>query len=250
MAMGNLKARNASTALGLVWWFLNPLLLGAVYFVVFGLIIPVSRDLSYLLSGMFAFYYTSTSVTGGANSILSNAKLLVNVSFPRLIMPVVAVLEAGIGFLASLLGFYLIVGPVQHLVNGEGVLPSVRTLWLLPVVYIIHTVFNLGLAALAGRVAVPFRDVNNLIPYLLRLWLYVSPIIITAEFIADIPAGWQLRLFNLNPLVPLLGVYRAALTGGEFVSADLLTAALWAFGVAAIAIAAFVKYEGRMARYL
>ena len=250
MAMGNLKARNASTALGLVWWMLNPLLLGAVYFIVFGLIIPVARDLSYLLSGMFVFYYTSTSVTGGANSILSNAKLLVNVSFPRLIMPVVAVLEAGIGFIASLLGLYLIVGPVQHFVNGEGTLPSLEFLWLFPIVFVIHTVFNLGFAALAGRIAVPFRDVNNLIPYLLRLWLYVSPIIITAEFVADIPRGWQLRLYNLNPMVPLLSVYRAALTGADFVAADLVLSAAWAFGIAAIAIAAFVKYEGRMARYL
>jgi teichoic acid transport system permease protein len=115
---------------------------------------------------------------------------------------------------------------------------------------VIHTVFNLGLAALAGRIAVPFRDVNNLIPYLLRLWLYVSPIIITAQYISEIPKGWQLQLFNLNPLVPLLAVYRAALTGAELASSDLLAAAAWAFGIAAVAIAAFVKYEGRMARYL
>ena len=63
MAMGNLRSRNASTALGLVWWVLNPLLMGLVYYVVFGIILDVSRDLSYLLSGIFVFYYTSTSVS-------------------------------------------------------------------------------------------------------------------------------------------------------------------------------------------
>ena len=82
MAMGNLKSRNASTALGLLWWILNPLLQGAVYFVVFGLILNVSRDLGYLLAGVFVFYFTSTSMTSGANSIVQNRQLLVNPAIP------------------------------------------------------------------------------------------------------------------------------------------------------------------------
>ncbi len=249
MAMGNLKARNASTGLGLFWWVLNPLLLGAVYYIVFGIIVPVGRDLAYLLSGMFAFYFTSTSVTGGANSILSNARLLVNVSFPRLILPVVAVIESGIGFLASLVALYVIIGPIQFLFTGEGVWPSLTTLWLLPIIFPIHTLFNLGLAALAGRIAVPFRDVNNLIPYLLRLWLYLSPIIYGPAFIERLEEPW-IGFYQLNPMVPILGVYRSALLGYPFVASELLWSAVWAAGVGLVAIVAFVKYEGRMARYL
>jgi len=249
LAMGNLKARNASTGLGLLWWVLNPLLLGAVYYIVFGIIVPVGRDLAYLLSGMFVFYYTTTSVTGGANSILSNARLLVNVSFPRLILPVVAIIEAGVGFLASAVALYVIIGPIQLLFTGEATWPSLTTAWLLPIIFVIHTVFNLGLAALAGRVAVPFRDVNNLIPYLLRLWLYLSPIIYGPAFIARLEEPWT-TIYRLNPMFSLLGVYRTALLGYPFVPSELFWSVVWAVGLGVVAITSFVKYEGRMARYL
>ncbi len=243
MAMGNLRARNASTTLGLFWWVLNPLLLGAVYYLVFGIVLGVSRDLSYLLSGMFVFYYTSTALTGGANSIISNSRLLVNLSFPRLIMPVVAITEAGVGFLASIPALYLIIGPTQ------GVWPGIEFLWLFPIIFAIQTLFNLGLAAIAARIAVPFRDINNLLPYVNRIWLYLSPIIIPASFVTDLVAPWD-TLFNLNPLVPIIGLYRTALLGYPFESWMLGASLAWAIGLATISIAAFVKYEGRMARYL
>ena len=110
MAMGNLRSRNASTALGLVWWVLNPLLMGLVYYVVFGCILGVSRDLSYLLSGIFVFYYTSTVRDSGANSIILNTRLLVNLQFPRLIMPITALIESAVGFLVSIPALYLIIG--------------------------------------------------------------------------------------------------------------------------------------------
>ncbi|MCH7670500.1 MAG: hypothetical protein IIC71_15060, partial [Acidobacteria bacterium] len=105
LAMGNLKARNASTVLGLFWWVLNPLLLGLVYVLVFGVILK--RDTSsapdaipfvaWLLSGIFPFYFTQTALTGGVNSIVSNSKLLANVNFPRLVMPISSLIEAFVG---------------------------------------------------------------------------------------------------------------------------------------------------------
>ena len=243
MAMGNLRSRNATTALGLFWWVLNPLMMGAVYFVVFGLILDISRDLSYLLSGVFVFYYTSTSITTGANSIIQNRALLVNLHFPRLIMPITAVIEAGVGFLVSLPAFYLIVGPIQD------VWPPARIVVLLPIIFVIQSVFNLGLATLTARITVPFRDITNVIPHLLRIWFYLSPILYTAGQFASLP-DWAVRLYKLNPMVPMLAVYRSALIGFKFDPTDLIYSAIWAFGLAAVAITVFVKYEGKMARYL
>lgn len=243
MALGNLKARNASTALGLFWWVLNPMLLGAVYYIVFGVILDVSRDLSYLLSGMFVFYYTATALTGGANSIISNSRLLVNLSFPRLIMPIVAITEAGIGFLASIPALYLIIG------LSDGIWPEWNILWGLPIAFAIQTVFNLGLAAITARIAVPFRDINNLLPYVSRIWLYVSPIIIPASYAAGLKSPWD-TVYNLNPMVPIIGLYRTALLGYPFESWMLYAGLAWAIGLAVVAITVFVKYEGRMARYL
>jgi teichoic acid transport system permease protein len=111
-------------------------------------------------------------------------------------------------------------------------------------------VFNLGLASLAARVAVPFRDVNNLIPYLARLWLYLSPILYTTDVYDQFPEPWSSIAKIANPLVPILGVYRAALLGYAFHSEELIASIVWAVVIAAGAIAAFIKYEGRMARYL
>jgi teichoic acid transport system permease protein len=243
MAMGNLRSRNATTALGLLWWVLNPILMGMVYFVVFGLILDISRDLAYLLSGIFVFYYTTTSMTTGANSIIQNRAILVNLHFPRLILPITAVIEAGVGFLVSIPALYLIIGPI------EGIWPPRRFLILFPIIFVIQTVFNLGLAAMTARITVPFRDINNVIPHLLRIWFYLSPILYTAGQFGSLPS-WAVKLYNLNPLVPILSVYRSALLGYKLETADLIFAAIWAFGFAAIAITVFVKYEGKMARYL
>ena len=123
LAMGNLKARNATTTLGLLWWVLNPLLLGAVYWIVFGVLFNrrlVDNDIpfiAYLLSGMFPFFFTQSAMTGGVNSIVSNTRLLSNLSFPRLILPISALTESFVGFLTSLGVFYLVVG--CGLVVGE-----------------------------------------------------------------------------------------------------------------------------------
>lgn len=245
LAMGNLKARNASTALGLFWWVLNPLLMAIVYFIVFGLIFPRSDDtpfLSWLLSGIFAFTYTTTAMTSGANSILANSKLLVNVRFPRMILPVSALVEAGVGFLASLGIFYVLAWPF----NGIG--PS-RWLVILPLVFALHTAMNLGLAALTARLAVPFRDINNFIPHATRLWLYLSPIIWPVSFLNGKPE-WAVRILELNPMFGILSLYRTALMGYEFQPEAVVSAVAWVAVLGVLGILSFVRFEGNMVRYL
>ncbi len=246
LAFGNLKARNVATSLGILWWMLNPILLGAVYFLVFGVIFGVREGtddyLAYLLSGLFAFHYTGAAMTGSVTSILGNAQMLVNLRFPRLILPIAALVEAGVGFMASILAFYVIVGPV------EGVYPGPQLL-LLPVVFLLHTAFNLGLAGLAARLAIPFRDFNNLIPFLVRLWLYLSPILWPIEKIENTRDTIQF-IAKANPLFPILSLYRSALAGTRIEADALILAAVWAVVMATIGITAFVRHEGDFARYL
>lgn len=251
LALGNLKARNASTTLGLLWWVINPLLLGLVYFTVFGLIFQRTDleeglgFLPYLLSGMFPFYYTQSGMTGGVNSIVSNTKLLANLHFPRVVLPISALIESLIGFLASIAVLYMVVGPV------EGVWPSASIVWLIPTI-VVHTIFNFGLSTLVARIAVPFRDLNNLVPYFTRLWLYLSPIIYTPKLLnGDNVPDIVRTLVSLNPLVPILRLYRYSLVGIETdVSTAGLQAAAWAFAIALIGAFTFIRQEGKMARYL
>jgi teichoic acid transport system permease protein len=249
LAMGNLKARNASTALGLIWWVLNPLLLGLVYFFVFGVLFAGSSRppdyIAYLLSGMFVFYFTSQSMTGGANAILQNSKLLANLKFPRMVLLISSLIESVVGFLASLLVFYAISWPVS------GIHPS-RNILLLVVIFPLQTIFNLGLSAMVARLAIPFRDINNFIPYLTRVWLYLSPIIWQLTFLDN--AGDTIKtLVELNPMFHIIELYRTALIGYPgypFDATDLWITMAWAVVVFVFGVAGFIRYENRMVRYL
>lgn len=247
--MGNLKARNASTVLGLFWWVLNPLLLGLVYYLVFGVLFAGGNRpddyIAYLLSGMFVFHFTNQSMTGGANAILQNAKLLANLKFPRLVLLISSLIESSVGFLASLFVFYAIAWPTV------GAHPS-RYLLLLVVVFPIHILFNLGLSAIVARLAVPFRDINNFIPYINRLWLYLSPVIWPLSFL-DNASPTMRTLVELNPMFHLIELYRTALIGYPtypFQLEDLLISLAWAVGTFVVGVAGFIRYETRMVRYL
>ncbi len=246
LAMGNLKARNASTTLGLFWWVLNPMIMAAVYFLVFGLILDGRRGepqfVAWILSGVFVFNYTSTAITSGANSILSNGRLLINIRFPRLVLPISAIIETGAGFLLSLGVYFLIAWP------ADGVVPGLTVL-LLPLVVVLHTVFNLGLAGWAARLAIPFRDINNLIPHLTRLWLYVSPIIWPLTFLRD-RGGWVEDVAVINPMFGLLSLYRTALMGRDPDLTAVLLAVGWTLLVGVGGILSFVRHEGNMVRHL
>ena len=243
LAMGNFKARNASTALGLFWWVLNPVLLSLVYWVVFGFIFPGTRDIVYLMSGMFVFHFTAQSLTGGANAVLQNSKLLTNLKFPRLILPLANLIEAVLGFVVSL-GVLLV---AQLIVNG--VVPNKRLVLLVAIVPL-QFMFNLGLASVAARLAVPFRDINNFIPYVNRIWMYLSPIIWPLSMLAT-ERGERIAPFvEKNPLFPMISVYRAALLGEPFDRSMLLRSAVWALVVGLLGVALFVRYEGKIARHL
>ena len=249
LGLGNLKARNASTSLGLFWWVLNPLLLGGVYFLVFGILFGGARPddfLIYLLSGMFPFHFTSQSMTGGANSIIQNSKLLANLRFPRLLLPISTLIEALAGFLASLVVLFVII------IIGQAILPGTYLsfrLAYLPAIIAIHLIFNLGLGAIAARLAVPFRDINNLIPYINRIWLYLTPIIWPLSFLDS--AGPTIKsLVQFNPMYDVVGLYRSALLGTPLIMDEVVGAIIWALVVGVIGVTLFVKYEGHMVRHL
>lgn len=255
LGLGNLKARNASTALGVFWWILNPLLLGGVYFLIFGVIFGGRRPpdfLVYLLSGMFVFHFTSQSMTGGANSIIQNSKLLANLRFPRLILPISALIESLVGFVASLLVLIPTIGIMQFVLLANGTIEDPYLgyrLLFLPAIIALHVIFNLGLGAITARLAVPFRDINNLLPYVNRIWLYLSPIIWPLAFL-DNASGTIQSLVRLNPMFDIIGLYRSAFFGTPIHADQLLTTLVWVVVVGGLGVAAFVKYEGHIVRHL
>jgi teichoic acid transport system permease protein len=191
---------------------------------------------------MFVFHFTTKTMLGGARTILGNAKLMVNLRFPRLLLPIASIIEAGLGFIVSLLTFFVLILPIARIWPGADIL------WLIPI-FVIQVVMNVGLTALTARLTVPMRDVGNLLPYITRLWLYLSPIIWPLDRLDGAP-GWVNDLVRLNPMFYFLKVYRGGLTGSEFTMTDLGIAAGFALTVAIVGITTFTRFEGRFAQYL
>jgi teichoic acid transport system permease protein len=246
LALGNIAGRHASDVLGILWWAINPLLHTAVYFLVFGLVLGGRKGdpayLAYLLSGLFAFRYLSFSMTGSAKMITNNAKLVTTIKFPRMVLPIAALIEGLMAFVVSLATYYLLVAPIN------GIYPTV---WLafFPVALILHTAFALGLGALTARLAVPIRDVKNFIPHLTRMWFYLSPILWPLSLLED-KELWIRALMKSNPMYAFLSLYRTALLGRPFELDMLLASIGWATVALVIGIRTFVKNEGSMGRYL
>lgn len=239
-----LRSENTLTVFGQLWMVLNPLLLAAVYFLLVGVLSRGSKPLdmgffSSLTAGLFAFYFVSNCMTAGAGSIVGGGKLLLNTSFPRLLMPFAAVRTAFFRFLPTIpvyLFFHILAGNPWTF----GTLASLGFLFLI-------VVFGLGIAAFFATVQVYFRDATSFLPYLNRIWLYLSPVIWTID---DLPKSFHkvLSFLPFNPLYSLLGGYREALVEGKMPDLSVwLIAAAWAFGTLALGSLYFMSREREFA---
>ena len=123
----------------------------------------------HLLAGLFAFYFISGCITTGAASITGGGRLVMNMAFPRLLMPFSAVRTAFFRFLPTMAVYF-----VFHIIGG---LPWSPTMLLALVFLALMIVFGLGAAAIFATVQVYFRDAASFLPYFMRIWLYLSPVL-------------------------------------------------------------------------
>ena len=247
LAMATVRARHSSTALGLFWWLLDPLLLGAVFLLVFGVILDTRKGdpnyIAFLLSGLFAFTYTRETMTAGAAAITMNTHLIETRRFPRLLLPLSAVLEGLVAFTFSLVPFYLIAG----LVGGDW--PGTFT-WILVPTLVLHTMFNLGLSLVVAELVIPIRDIGNVVGYLSRIWLYLSPVIFPLDERLKNAPDAIVGILHLNPMAAYLGLYRAGLLGREIEPYYWWGSAAWAVGMLVVGVFTFRRIEPKLARYL
>jgi teichoic acid transport system permease protein len=239
LARSDLRSKHYNTALGQAWLILNPLLLGLVYF---ALVQIIGRKggtveaLAQLLLALFAFRLVSQSVGQGARSVVGGGKLILNTAFPRTLLPLSAVLTCFMLFLPNL-GVYAIV----HGIAGMPV--NVQLLWGIPIIAMM-VVFAAGAAMLVAAVQVYFRDFTNFLRYMLRIWLYTSPVLWTAS---QVPEKYQSLLY-LNPLYPPLTTLNEAVNLGKTPSAGLLLLTLaWAVGALVVGGLFFISREREFA---
>jgi teichoic acid transport system permease protein len=258
LARGNLAARNSESALGKVWWVLNPLIMSGVYFIVFGLILKGSERskadfLGYLIIGVFVYRFMAQGLIDASKLLLSNEKLIINIRFPRLVIPIAAVIESLSMFVISLPVFYVLVSPIsciQALGNAEVtcVVPTWRVA-ILPVPILLLGLFTLGVSSFVARWVLPVRDVRDMIPHVTRIWFYFSPILWGTERLQSFPT-FARQLIELNPMYSFLSLFRFAMIGDPFSSEALLKVLAWTLVAAVGGIWIFTRNEDEMARYL
>ena len=206
LSSSTMKAANSLTVFGQLWLVINPLLLALVYFLLVNVIAGGRpRGLEYfahLTAGLFTFYLVSGSMATGASSVVAGGKLLMNTSFPRLLMPLSAVRTAFFRFLPTLPIYFVI-----HLLAGNPI--RWQTLTALPFLAMLIG-FSAGLAAFFAALQVYFRDTTSFMPYFVRIWLYLSPVI---WLISEVPNSLK-PFVLLNPVYPMLGGFTEALVQG------------------------------------
>ena len=201
------QSSNAESRLGQFWQVLNPLLNIAVYFLIFGVLFKANRSvpdyISFLVIGVFVFTYTQQTVLGGARSISSNLGLVRALHFPRALMPLSVVIEELFTLATAMTICVVIV-----LLNGEGITFA----WLLlPVTLALQTMFNFGLALTLARMTERVRDVAQLLPFLLRTWLYLSGVVFPIQTFAAEHKGVVGFLLTFNPGAVYIELARDAL---------------------------------------
>lgn len=236
LSRSTLRTQNVDTLLGSLWLVINPLLLGSVYY----LLADVLRGgkhpdgyFAHLLAGLFAYYYVTGCMQQGARSIVGSGKLLINTAFPRVLLPLSSTLVAFWRFLPTLLVY-----AVAHVASGQPVDWQIA-LGLVSVAQM--TVLGAGLAMFFATLQVYVRDTATFLPYLIRITLYLSPVLITVD---KFP-GWS---HPIHPFFYILASWSKSLVYGESVPLTWwLGGWAWALGVFVIGWVFFVSREREFA---
>lgn len=229
-----LREQNYGSVFGQLWLVLNPLLLSAVYFLLI-YVIGGSSDATrfgHLTASLFLFYLVANSLTGGVKAITSGQRLIMNTSFPRVMLPISATVIALFKFIPTLIVF----GFIHVLIR----LPySWQMLWAIPILAI-ALVMALGMAILISCINVYFRDISSMLPYLTRSLLYLSPILYVASSISD-----RIKTFEIaNPIFYLLDSWSRVLVHAQAPTVfGMVHASVWALSLFTVGTYFFLSRE-------
>lgn len=232
--------QHRGTFLGNAWLILAPVLDALIYFLIFGILLQVSRGMEnffgYLVIGVFMFTYTTRCVNSAAGVIHNNRGMIRAFAFPRAALPLASVLREMFGTLPVLLALaVMLVAVPPH--------ADLTVYWLIvPVVFMLQTSFNLGVALLVARLAAVLPDLRQVIPYIVRLWFYGSAVMFAVERFDTVP--WIGAAVRINPMYVFLTVYRELLLEGTMPDAATWGAlTVWALGVAIVGMLFFWRGE-------
>lgn len=237
--IGDLRQQHMNTVFGSAWHLLSPLLMSGVYYLVFGVLLGARASVDnyavYLIAGLLTFRFSQKCIQSGAKTVVKNERLLQNIQFPAAVLPISTVLTETLAHVPALLVLFAFA-----LATGEPVLLG----WLLVVpVTIAQSVMNLGFAFITARATVHFRDIEEILQYILRLAFYLSGVIIGVDAIPEDEATLR-TLFMLNPFYAYIRLVRSALFTGTLEIDAVLISAGWTIGLLLAGYAFFWQNEG------
>ena len=233
----DLRAQNSHTFLGSIWLVLNPLLQVGVYFLVFGLIIPMDRGvdqyLVFLTIGVFVFFYSQRVISECTRSLVINMGLIRTIHFPRAVLPISAMTGQALAFIPVFIVMSIVV-------LAYGNWPNFKWLLILPV-FIIQNTFSLGIGLIGARINHSYRDLENLLPFVFRLLFYISGVLYSVDSVVE-DDFWR-AIFLLNPMYCLVSLWRWVLVGTSTGEEVWLATGIWSFLALVVGLAFFRSRE-------
>jgi lipopolysaccharide transport system permease protein len=237
LALRDVKVRYKQTALGVAWVILQPLLAMGIFSIVFGQIARLpSEGVPYplfVMAGLVPWFYFANATAGASGSVVGNTQLISKVYFPRLVIPVAAVL-ANLVDLA--IGLVLELGLLTYF--GVHLTPR---LVLVPALVVLVVLTALGISVWLSALDVQYRDVRYAVPFLIQVWLFATPIVYPAS---EVPERWR-AFIALNPMAGVIEGFRWVLLGSPTSPAPLLASSVV---IVAVALGSGLLYFRRMER--
>ena len=239
MVLRDLKVRYKQTVIGIAWAILQPLTMMAIFSVIFGRLANIPSDgLPYpifVFSGLLAWNLFSSSVSSASISLVGAGSLVSKVYFPRLIIPLSSIGVVMIDFLIGLALLFL-------MMFYYGLSPSL-TILIVPVCLIGLFAFSLGLGTWLAALTVSYRDFRFVVPFMLQLWMYLSPVIYPQNFV---PEQWR-WLLSLNPINGWINGIRSGLLNQPIEFISIIISATLSLTILFFAITYFHKVQRRFA---
>ncbi len=247
----DLRGRYKGSVLGFLWTFVNPLLQLLVYTIVFGTMLQ-SKTPNYhihLFVALIPWIFFSASVTGGAMSVIAQKDMVKKIYFPREVLPISTVTTNFINMLFCFIVVFAVVF-ISGIFTGN--FPSILGLLCLIPVFAVEYILSLGMAFLAAAITVYFRDMEHILGILMMAWQYLTPVLYGLNIFEGHPQYKAiLKVFNLNPMTPIITAYRTILYDCKI--PDLSTL-LWALLLGVIVLVlgwmTFTKLKRRFAEEL
>lgn len=243
MSSADFVSRHQQNYLGQIWTILNPLLLGAAYFIVFGLILGTDEGaednyVQFLIIGLFTFIFISSAMNHGAKALIGNMSVVRALRFPRVVLPISVVMTE---LFASLPAFA--VAMIVAALSGE---PVTWSWFLYPVAIFIVYIMTTGIAMIAAAFVYRVRDAANLIPLVTRMLRYISGVFFVVTAYVD--GFWGLVMAYQPVAVSLTMMRQTLLSGTELTATVWLACIGWAIGLFLIGFVTFWRAEATYGR--